>query len=807
MSNFPDIFNQNQAPQDDINLKDLLYRYLSYWPWYVLCVVLFMATGYIYLKYQPNIYEANASVLIDSKPNNPFSDMRGSASMVFIQKDALEDEIQIMKSLPVLTKTAKALNLNIQLSYKAKLTKRTLEIYDNAPIAIEVLSDNQLYQSVNFKFKHQDPTSFQLTFGEDDSSTTHKYNQQIKVNEELSVIIKNTSHAGNKNLLKEEISVSISNLENAAFGLVGQIKAEPASKQSSSIFLSMRSTNFQKAKDVLDEVCRQYFDNSVNHKKQSLSNTAEFIKERIILLDDELRSIETEIKEYKQQNRLTDIVTESQFFSSNIEKINDKTFDVEMQLNLLNAINQRLMSNENEVLPINQGVSDAGINASIAKYNELAMSLKNLSENLTPLNPERLATERFLKEAKKSILDGLQNQKRLLELTLRGIKAEGNLVDQKVRSIPKIENEMRDIQRRQQTKEALFLYLLQKREEVAITMTTLVPNAKTINYAHGIAVPVAPKKPIILLAFLIAALLLPTAVIYLRDLLDTKIHTIEQLEKISTIPNMGLIPSYNTENRVLLDLNDRSSTSEAIRLLLTNTEFILSDNHACKTILLTSTFSGEGKTFLAANVASFLAHSGKKTMLLGFDLRAPKINEFFEYKNTLGITHFIKDLKVNIEDVIINIPGYDNKLNVIHAGVTVPNFVELLKNSRIEELFVYLKKEYDYLVIDSAPVGLVSDTLNLAKYIDLSLFVFRAHQFEKSDVVVSNKLFKENKLKQLYSVLNDVDFSKKSYGYYYGYGYGYGRAYGYGYGYTQEKEKINKLNPFSKNFWKHWFKR
>jgi tyrosine-protein kinase Etk/Wzc len=793
-----DNFNQQE---EEINLKELIFKYLVHWPWYLLSLIIFIILSFIYLKYQPNVYEANASVLVETKQNNPLADMSGAISGMFSQKDMIEDEIQIIKSLPILTETVKKNDLQTRLSYKTKFSKKIIDFYKDAPIEIEVFTSLDFFKPIELIF-NQKKNNFNIEFTHNDSIISGQYNKRINLNDDVSIIIKPKKEKTNIKHLTNDIYININSIEGAAFNLLSELKIEAISKQSNAIGLSLKSTNLEKAKDILNELCNQYFLNSVEFKKSSLNNTGDFIKERIILLDDELKQIEREIKQYKQANQLTDFVTEAEIYSKNTEKINEKVFEAELQLNLVNTINNRIKKSNNDVIPVNQGFNDISINTSIAKYNEYVVSLKNLSENVTELNPERQSIEKQLREAKKGIIEGLANQKRILELTLNKVKSESAIVDNKVRNIPRIENEMRDIHRQHQTKEALFLYLLQKREEVAITITTLTPNAKSINYAHGSLIPVAPKKPIILLGFLIVAFLLPTAVIYIKDILDTKLHSIEQLEKISYLPNMGLIPNHHLPNRVLLEINDRSSTAEGLRLMLTNIEFELADIIGSKTILCTSTFAGEGKSFIAANIASYLAHSGKKTILLGFDLRAPKIDEFFDYDKTYGITHFVKKHEITIDDIIISLPDYDGKLDVVHSGIIVPNFVELLKNSRIKELFDYLKANYEYIIIDSAPVGLVSDTLNLAKYIDMALYVFRAHTFEKNAISISNKLYKDKKLKRMCSVLNGVDLSKKSYGY----GYGYGKMYGYGYG---DEENINekyKFQPWRKEFWKYWIK-
>jgi tyrosine-protein kinase Etk/Wzc len=794
MTNYKDIFEDKE--EESIDFKALIHKYLSILPWYLLSIFLFLVIAYIYLKYEANIYEAKTSILVKKDASNPLSNMEGFSDM-FSQKDQLEDEIEIIKSLPVLTNVVKVLKLNLNYKYKSNLTRRNIEYYNNCPIEILVINQNELFENINFVFAKINDNSFEIK--QNDLSKKYKFNQRIVLNENTTIIISKT------NAFKDydsEIFVSIQSYENAALSLLQNVKAEPASKQSNAINITTKSTNLNKAKDILNELNKQYFKNSVDDKRFTISKTIDFIKDRIILLDSEIKKIENEIKSYKQQNRLTDLLTESQIYSEKAQDINQKVFDAELQLNLVKSINQKVSKNNFEILPVNQGFTDQSINSNITRYNDFLLKYKTINNGTTELNPERKLVEKQLKEVKQSITEALNNQRNVLELTVNNIRNEKGIIDSKLRMVPSQEKEMREINREHLTKEALFIFLLKKREELAITETALTPNARIINYAFGSTKPVAPKKSTIYLIFFAIGIIIPTIIVYIIHLLDTKIHTIDELEKKSLIRNIGIVPKYYDINRALLEVNNRSSTAEALRLVLTNIEFILSDFNGCKTILTTSTIAGEGKSFISANMASFFAHSGKKVIILGFDLRAPKLNEFFNFDNPIGLTHYIKNHDIKIEEIITPIKGYD-KFDLIHSGIVVPNFVELMKNSKIEELFMYLKDKYDYIIIDSAPVGLVSDTLNLAKYTDLCLYVIKAHYLDKNMLPISNKLFKENKFKNIKSVLNAVDAKKSSYGYGYGYGYGQ-RSYGYG----DDEEDINskfKFKPWNKAFFKYWF--
>jgi capsular exopolysaccharide synthesis family protein len=282
-------------------------------------------------------------------------------------------------------------------------------------------------------------------------------------------------------------------------------------------------------------------------------------------------------------------------------------------------------------------------------------------------------------------------------------------------------------------------------------------------------------------------------ILYVVQLLNNKIYNISELEKNTNIPIIGSISKGSQTERKLLDKNDRTSIAESFRLLVSNLDFIVNTNKKAKTILFTSTISGEGKSFISANLASFLAHSGNKVVLVGMDLRAPKLDEFFEQTKPFGITHFIKDKEMTIDQIICHSKTTEN-LDVVFSGVIVPNFLEMTKSDRLQALFDALNEKYDYVIVDSAPVGLASDTLFFAGFMDMCLYVVRANYLDKRLLDVSGRLKKENRFKNMMMILNDVDMEKAKYG------YGYGYAYGYGYGQYQDEKKKSKKKGFSKLF-------
>ena len=359
-----------------------------------------------------------------------------------------------------------------------------------------------------------------------------------------------------------------------------------------------------------------------------------------------------------------------------------------------------------------------------------------------------------------------------LNIQLKELEKEGTKVLSKVKSIPSNERGFIDIARKQEITSALYQYLLKKKEETDISLAVTVPNAKIIDVGYSSKIPVSPKRRIIYLVALLLGLLIPFIIIYVLDLLDTKVHNKQDVESELSVPFLGDVPKSDSKEKVVIGSDVRSSTAEAFRLIRTNLDFMLANNRKqSKSIFITSTTSGEGKSFISINIAATLALSGKKVLLMGMDLRAPKVTEYLGLSDRKGITNYITDEEITLEELIFTIPEVRG-LDIISSGVIPPNPAELLMTKRVENLFTIVKQEYDIVIVDTAPVNLVTDTLLIGKHADMFMYVIRANYLDKRLLAVPQELYNEKKLPNMAIVLNDTD-PKRSYGYGYG-GYGYG---------------------------------
>jgi len=516
-----------------------------------------------------------------------------------------------------------------------------------------------------------------------------------------------------------------------------------------------------------------YNKDAIADKNLVSKNTAQFITERLTIITKELSSIEKNIETFKTKNKLTDITSDSELFLQNVSDNEKSLLQMNTQLQLVNYMNTFIKKHDNtkDLIPANLGFTDVSIGELTIKYNELVLQRNRIFKGSTLKNPVIINIDQQLVSLKQNLTESLKNLKSSVKISLRELNRQGKKLSVQIASVPKQEREFRTMKRQQKIKEALYLYLLQKREEANISLAVTVANAKIIDPAFSTKLPVSPRHKIIYLVGLLLGLLIPFIIIYVRDLFDTKIHGRKELEDKLDIPILGDIPKVNVESEKIIVKDDRSSIAEAFRLLRTNLDFMLAKkNTSCKSIFVTSTLSNEGKSFIAINLAKTLAFSDKKVLLIEMDLRVPKIGEYMGLKNKIGLTHYITNQELTINDIIISYSKINN-LDIIRSGVIPPNPAELLMNNRVGQLFEEAKKKYDYIVVDTAPVSLVTDTLLLSNYADLFIYTVRANYLDKRLLNIPKTLYKEKRLINMALLLNDAD-SKKGYGYGYGYGYG-----------------------------------
>ena len=790
------IYRSDENQDEDLNLRTILDKYLIQWHWFVLAVGVSLIIAYTYLRYTTPQYQASTTVLVkDDRKGGMLSELSAFADIGLggnSVKSNVDNEIEILKSRTLVESTVKRLKLNIGLFDKGNVI--TSEIYGNTPITVDFINVKPkfLTQKMVFELVELTPDTFTLenqlaTDGKSlllNEINEFKYGALVATQNGDLIITKSKEDKNQLKDLDKTISIVVSPIENVVASFQSRIIVNPISKTSSVVELSLTDPVIKKAEDFLNNLVQIYNDDAAADKNFISESTSKFIANRLILIREELEGVEQNVESFKRSNNLTDIQSEAQLFIEGSNEYNKKSVETEIQLNVVASMLSFMKNSSNaDLLPPNIITGQGDANALISSYNQLVLERNRISKSATAANPSVIKLDQQMASLKSNVAESLGRLQATLNIQKRNLISQEGLLDTKIEKIPVQERQFRIIARQQKIKEELYLYLLQKREETAISLAATAPNARVVDRAKASKIPVAPKKNIIYLAALLLGLLIPFGILYLIDLLDTKVKTRFDITNKLNIPFLGDIPKSMTPNEIVT-ATSRTGTAEALRIIRTNLDFMLNQvpEGMAKTIFLTSTIPGEGKTFVSVNLGATFSLSGKKVLLIGMDIRNPKIQEYTVTPDNKGLTNYLSSNTTPISDYIHKLKGFDG-LYVLPAGSIPPNPTELLMNNKIEELFVQLKKEYDFIIVDTAPVSLVSDTLLVAKHADTFVYIVRANYLDKRMLNLAEIMHKENKLPNMALLLNDTQ-SKKGYGYGYSYGYGYG----YGYGVAEEKK-------------------
>lgn len=770
-------FTENVSEKrDSANIKRQIQRYLRYWPVFLAGMLLALAVAYMYLRYVTPQYLSKSSLYIKSSSGKSggtmgLQDFQNMALPTGLMSNEVDNELSVIKSKPLLYNVVKSLGLEVKVINEGNV--KEAELYETSPFKGSVLSlksprsfKSQTYMvsplgADGFKLKDE-RTEISGLFGRpvttEFGSFVLKRNPLVKFDKPLTLQMVNPRIAADQ--LETSISVVI------------------PQKKSSIMELSRIGSNPLRSEDILNELMRQYNADAIKDKNAEALATADFIDERLDLITRELGGIESQKENFKEANKIADLQAQAQLSLQNASENTKKMMDIGTQLEMVDSVLRIANSSANDqLLPTNVGMP-AGLDQVINEYNQLVLTRNRTLRQATPSNPAVQQFNRDISSMRELIRDNLRKSRVSLQVAMGQVQSQITKSGADISKFPQQERVFRSIERQQNLKEALFLYLLQKREETSISLSVNTPKAKIVNPAYTIDTPVAPKKNIIYLAAALLGLLLPGAFFYTRFALDTYVHSRRQIrEALPEVPVVGEIPNAGDYEDAVVKTNDFSSFAEAFRIMLTNLNFVLrkeADGNA-PVILISSSIKGEGKTTISVNTALTLAQN-RKVLLIGADIRNPQFKRFMNLSTT-GLSDYLAtpeaDIKSYIETSAIN-----KNLDVVPSGSIAPNPTELLASKRFETMMTQLKPHYDYIVIDSAPMLMVSDTFNLLGYMDMLLYVMRAEHTDKEMFDFADQLTKEYAKGKFAIVLNDVSDLHLSYGNKYGYGY-----------YTEETKK------------------
>jgi len=768
-SNFEEIEEQR-------DVRNLLFKYLAHWKWFVLSGITFSVLAVLYVRYKQPIYASQATVLIkDDGGGMPgmeiFEDFGLSGG-----SSNLDNEIQILKSRKLTESVIKKLELNK--SYISRGERSGFiagEMYVKSPIQIIHAShDSLLYaEETSFDLSVQDEFSFELSELDGEEFGVIKFGEEISTS--IGSVTINKTELFDENHFGLEYVILITPLNESITELQEILKIDRINKDADILLISLKGSVIQKNNDIINELIFQHELEGVKDQNEITENTRDFIRERMLFISRELSEVDSASSTFKTENNLIDVGLNAKLLLEKESELEKSIIETNIQLELVRFMNELIDENKGveNLLPSNLGFEDHSVATTILSYNTMVLERNRLLQGSSFQNPNVLKLEGQLINIKKSLQSSLHNIVSTANMKLEALNSKARQYDSKLASMPSYEKEYRDIFRQQQIKETLYLYLLEKREENEIALVVTVANSKVIDNAYSDGEPVSPKKKIILLGALLLGFILPIGIIYVIDLLDNKVHSTDDLNTYR-LPHVAIVPLSKEGIKLVALDNPRSVMSEAFRILRTNVSFLFTEQKAKgNTILITSTIAAEGKTSVSLNLAHSLALTGKKTVIIGLDLRAPKLLEYLELpKGGKGVSDFIVNPNLSAADISFPVEGTEN-LFMIGSGTTPPNPSELLMKPRLLELLEQVKKEYDYVIVDTAPVGLVTDTLVVADIADVTLYIVRANKLEKEMLKLPSRLYAEKKLNNMSVVLNGVE-GKNGTSYGYGYGYGYG---------------------------------
>ena len=770
--------NSSNKNDQGLNIVDLFMYLASQWKWFLLSILICGGIAWYNYARAPLVYFRSATVIIKD-PSNKASTSGLDRFDNFINKVNVANEILQFRSKKLMREVVQRVHADV--SYQIKDGLRSNELYNESPVLVS-LPDALPEQSFSFTMTLKDAKTVTLSdFSGIEAKPSYEValNDTVAIIEGMNVVVTATNYLRDS-WLNTPIRVQKLPVESMVNYYKNALGIQQEEEEASILTLALKDSSPARAEDVLNTLITVYNEEAIKEKNQVAVNTANFINERLIIIERELGNVESNLESFKQRNQIVDIASSAGMYMTESQKYNADAMELETQLRLANFIKDYLTDpgKETDLIPSNTGISDMNIENQISLYNAAKLKRDHLIDDSSVNNPVVQELNNSLRAMKQSIIRAVDNMIVSLNVKRNDAQNREMRAQDRVTAIPTKERQMLSIERQQKIKEALYLFLLNKREENALSQAMADNNARVIDGAEGSNAPISPNRNRILLLGLLVGIALPGAVCLAILFMDTRVHGRKDIEGVISVPYLGEIPldkeAMKDHRKKVMAVKEQGDdiVSEAFRILRTNMAFLPKKDKPAQVITFTSFNIGAGKTFIARNLSMSLAYLKKRVVMVDLDIRKGTLSRHFGHYH-VGVTNYLSDNMVKVDDIIQHQEGFD----LIPAGILAPNPAELLMDNRLDELMNELRTRYDYIIADNVPVGLIADATIANRIADLTIFVVRAGKLDRRQLPDIEKLYQEKKLKNMALVLNGANPERHGYGYSYGYGYGYGYGY------------------------------
>lgn len=769
--------------EDKIDLTAILQKIRKYWWLYATIFPLALLAGWYILQTTLPQYEASLKLLIrDKEESGVISEESLFAELAINKKSkTLENELIVIRSAPIMAEVVKNLELQYQYIRHDGLKKK--ELYKDSPVRVLDWRPVEEGAGLTGMLQFNGKGGYTIKYP-NKSFYGGEFGKELKLPEGV-LTLSNEGKVGPDDV----IELQIWSVWEAAFNNIANLKVGLETEESSIITLEMQHPNAQAVQDILMELVKVYNQSSIQDKTRVFANTIDMINERVGLLSNELSAAEQSVQSYKQRFNMMELSSEGNLVMTEISGVNKKLAEVDVQLEILNSIERFLKQNAQnfEFVPTNRAINNLTLNSQLETFNQLLSKRELDRSKLGPEHPDLKLAEKQVRNLRQTIIENIGSIKTDLEISKKSDVASMTALETRMQSLPQRERELLRIERQKDLTENLYLYLLQKREEAAISMAVIAPKSATVEPAFKPGGPVKPRKAQILLIAFFLGLALPTGIILLLEMINDKVQNEEDIERSIKVPVLAAIVKSKNKTPLVVKANKNTAIAETFRLLRANLGYSTS-GEAPKTVLITSGTSGDGKSFVSLNLGMTVAISDKKVVILELDLRKPKQELYAGLESGVeGVVNYLTNNQMPLHKIIRPSKIHPN-LDIITSGPKPPNPSELLLSDRLRQLVAALKEKYDFIIIDAPPVGLVADAFQVKDLPDATLYIVRAGSTRISQLQLIGDIAEKDRLPHPFVVLNGVSVNSNS-GYGYGYGYGYGSGKGKGYYHDEEESK------------------